>query len=303
MPYHVPALLPQTIQALNITPSGRYVDATFGGGGHSKALLSHLESGKGGMLYAFDQDQDALDRAEPNPCLTLIHANFRYITNFMHYFGEMGRIDGVMADLGVSFHHFDDAQRGFSFREDAPLDMRMNRKAERTAAQLLQEADTETLTSWFKTYGELKEAYRIAQAIIVARGRGEEISTVSGLLKVLEPLLDPRKEKKELACVFQALRIVVNDEMAALKELLQGSLKVLKPGGRLAFITYHSLEDRMVKNFFRTGNVEGKVEHTVYGIAQPDIKPVKGFPIAPDEHEVEENPRSRSAHLRVAEKV
>lgn len=296
-PYHIPALLPQALEALDIRPDGTYVDVTYGGGGHSRAIVEHLTTGH---LYGFDQDQEAAQRAMVDDRFTMVLANFRYITNFMRFHGVDG-VDGVLADLGVSFHHFDDAARGFSFREDAPLDMRMNQRASRTAAQVVNNDDEEQLGALFKTYGELRQSRQLARAIVKAR-QEQPIDTVSRLVAVVEPLLDPRRQKKELACAFQALRIEVNDEMGALKDMLVGALKVLKPGGRLVVITYHSLEDRLVKNFMKTGNFEGKIEKDFYGHVQSPLKPLPGYPITPDQQEVESNPRSRSAKLRAAEK-
>lgn len=305
-PYHIPALLPQALEALQIRPDGTYIDATLGGGGHTRAIAQYLTTGQG-RLFSFDQDIDAIKNAQEwmgaDSPITLVHGNFRYLANFMRYHGVEG-VDGILADLGVSFHHFDTAERGFSFRLDpeAPLDMRMNRTASRTADDLLAEADEQQLADIFKLYGELNESRRLARAIVKARGEGG-IHTVGKLCSIAEPILNPRRRKQDLACVFQALRIVVNDEMGALQSFLEASLKVLVPGGRLAVITYHSLEDRLVKNFMRTGNVSGRAPQSdIYGRLEADIRPV-GKPIAPDAEEVERNPRSRSARLRVAEKT
>lgn len=300
--YHIPALLPQTLEALDIHPGGIYVDATYGGGGHSRAIMERLESTKGGHLYSFDQDEDAVKRAVDDDRFTMVYSNFRFITNFMRYYDVDG-VDGVLADLGVSFHHFDDTERGFSFRFDGPLDMRMNRNAPRSAADLLNTLSEEELADIFYIYGELKQARAIARTIVKARNGGSAIATINDLISLITPHIDPRKEKKELAQVFQALRIEVNDEMGALKELLEGALKVLKPGGRLAVITYHSLEDRLVKNFIKTGNFTGKVEKDFFGRTSAPLKAVNNRPIVPDEEEIERNPRSRSAKLRVATKL
>ncbi len=300
--YHIPALLPQTLEALDIHPGGIYVDATYGGGGHSRAIMERLESTKGGHLYSFDQDEDAVKRAVDDDRFTMVYSNFRFITNFMRYYDVDG-VDGVLADLGVSFHHFDDTERGFSFRFDGPLDMRMNRNAPRSAADLLNTLSEEELADIFYIYGELKQARAIARTIVKARNGGSAIATINDLISLITPHIDPRKEKKELAQVFQALRIEVNDEMGALKDLLEGALKVLKPGGRLAVITYHSLEDRLVKNFIKTGNFTGKVEKDFFGRTSAPLKAVNNRPIVPDEEEIERNPRSRSAKLRVATKL
>lgn len=300
--YHIPALLPECLEALDIKPAGIYVDVTYGGGGHSRAIIERLSADGGGHLYAFDQDIDALERATPDPRLTLIHSNFRFIVNFMRFHG-IESVDGVLADLGVSFHHFDDAGRGFSFRADGPLDMRMNRSAARRASDLLAELPAERLASIFRLYGEFGKADRLAAAIVKARESGRDFARTSDLLEVSRPFIDPRKEKKELAQLFQALRIEVNDEMGALREMLSGALRLLRPGGRLAVITYHSLEDRLVKNFFKTGNFEGKVEKDIFGRSEAPLKPLGSKPITPSETEIEQNPRSRSAKLRVAVKI
>lgn len=298
--YHIPALLHPTIDGLDIHPDGIYVDATYGGGGHSRAILTHLN---GGHLYAFDQDLDAINQAITDPRFTIIYGNFRYLRNFLRYYG-VGRntVDGILADLGVSFHHFDNADRGFSFRFDGPLDMRMNRNGGRTAAQLIKEATEEELSDILYLYGELKTARRMAAAIKKETSQNE-IKTITQLLEIIKPLINPKQEKKELAQVFQALRIVVNDELSSLKALLQQSVDMLKPGGRLAIITYHSLEDRLVKNFMKTGNFEGKADKDFFGKITCPLKLVNNKPIVPDEEEIENNPRSRSAKLRVAVKI
>lgn len=298
-PYHIPALLPQALEGLHITPTGVYVDVTFGGGGHSRAIIELLSPD--GHLYAFDQDADAVANAPADPRFTMIRSNFRYLANFMRYYG-VESVDGILADLGVSFHHFDAAERGFSFRADGPLDMRMNRDAAFTAAEFLNSASTERITDALRIYGELRNARRYASAIEKARSR-HPLVTVNDLLEAVGPLTDPRREKKDLACLFQALRITVNDEMGALRELLEASLRVTRPGSRFAVITYHSLEDRMVKNFFRTGNVEGHRVTDLYGRAESPWRPVNSKPITPDAEEVERNPRSRSAKLRIAERI
>ncbi|MDE5809647.1 MAG: 16S rRNA (cytosine(1402)-N(4))-methyltransferase RsmH [Muribaculaceae bacterium] len=298
--YHIPALLQESINSLNIKPNGIYVDATFGGGGHSRAIVEQLSPE--GHLYAFDQDRDAIDRAFDDPRLTVVYSNFRFLPNFMRFYGHADDVDGILADLGVSFHHFDDAERGFSFRFEGPLDMRMNRNASLTAAKLINDSDEERLAEIFYLYGELKTSRKIAREIVKARSK-QPIETISRLVDIVTPLLDKRQEKKELACIFQALRIVVNNEIDVLHRFLLATAKVLKPGGRLAIITYHSLEDRLVKNFMKTGNLEGKAEKDFYGRNLSPFKPLGGKPIVPTDEEIERNPRSRSAKLRVAEKI
>lgn len=295
--YHIPALLPEVIKGLDIKPDGTYIDATFGGGGHSHAILARL--GDNGRLFGFDRDMDAFDNAPDDPRFTFVHSDFRYIGNFLHFY-HAGNADGILADLGVSFHHFDDADRGFSFRTDAPLDMRMNRKAEKTAASVIAEASKEKLEEIFRLYTDLKRTGALAQAIIAAR-EAAPVETTFRLAEAVRKSINPRQEKKDLAQVFQALRIVVNDEMGALKMLLTQSLKVLKPGGRIAVITYHSIEDRLVKNFFRSGNFRGEVEKDFYGRAETPWIAVTRSPIVPSEEEIERNPRSRSAKLRIAQ--
>ena len=298
--YHIPALLTQTIDGLDIKPDGIYVDVTFGGGGHSRAILDRL--GEGGRLIAFDQDLDAIERAPRDPRLTMVHSNFRFLTNLLRYH-DIDAVDGILGDLGVSFHHFDDASRGFTFRDaDAPLDMRMNSDAPATAADLLNQAPAEDLTRVFKLYGELNNARRVADAIVKARAVAP-LRTSGDLQQAVARLINPKQEKKDLAKIYQALRIEVNDEIAALRELLASSLRALKVGGRLAIITYHSLEDRLVKNFMKSGNIDGTIEKDLFGRADVPLKPLTNKPIIPDDAEVEANPRSRSAKLRVATKV
>lgn len=299
--YHIPALLPETIDALDIHPGGIYVDATFGGGGHSRAIMERLDDVEGGHLYSFDQDEDAVKRAPADDRFTMVYSNFRFITNFMRYYDVDG-VDGVLADLGVSFHHFDDTERGFSFRFDGPLDMRMNRQASHSAADLVNTLPEEKIADILYIYGELKQSRAMARSIVKAR-QSAPLTTIGQLVEAVKPHIDPRKEKKELAQIFQALRIEVNDEMGALKELLQGALKVLKPGGRLAVITYHSLEDRLVKNFMKTGDFAGKADKDFFGKINAPFKPLGNKPIVPDAGEIERNPRSRSAKLRVALKL
>ena len=296
-PYHIPALLKETLTQLQLQPDGVFVDATYGGGGHSRAILEHL--GENGHLYAFDRDADAIARAEEDPRLTLIHGNFRYLANFLRFYGAT-KVDGILADLGVSFHHFDDAERGFSFRADGPLDMRMNRSASLTAAQILNTYSEEQLKDIFKVYGEFADAGKLARQIVKTRDT-KPYAKVSDLMDTVSPMLNPRREKKDLACIFQALRIEVNDEMGALRDFLEASIRVLRPGGRLCVITYHSLEDRLVKNFMRAGNFAGKVEQDFFGNINAPLKSLTNKPITPDDDEVSANPRSRSAKLRVAE--
>lgn len=298
LPYHIPALLPQVIEGLDIHPDGVYVDVTFGGGGHSRAILDRISSR--GHLYSFDQDPDAIAGAFADPRFTIVHANFRYLTNFMAYY-DVDAVDGLLADLGVSFHHFDDPDRGFSFRwDDSPLDMRMNPNSSLTGAQILAEADIDRLTEIFRLYGELKNAPLLARAIVSARQKGLSFNTSADLYRVVSPLLNPAREKKDLACVYQALRIVVNDELSVLSRLLESAAKVIRPGGRIAVITYHSLEDRLVKNFFKTGNLEGKTDQDFFGNIKAPFRPLGNKPVIPDETEIAANPRARSAKLRVA---
>ena len=295
--YHIPTLLPEAIDGLNIKEGGVYVDATFGGGGHSAAILGAL--GSEGHLYGFDRDADALANAPADTRFTFVHSDFRYISNFMRYYG-VEKADGILADLGVSFHHFDTADRGFSFRSDAPLDMRMNRNGGKTAADILADYPEEELTRLFRTYTDLKNTRALASAIVKARAEAPVDSTFR-LVEAARKAISPQREKKELAQVFQALRIEVNDEMGALKALLGQAAEVLRPGARLAVITYHSIEDRMVKNFIRSGNVEGIVDKDFYGRVSTPWRPVNRSPIVPSAEEVERNPRARSAKLRVAE--
>lgn len=297
--YHVPVLLHESVGGLNIRPEGIYVDVTFGGGGHSSRILSELNGT--GRLFGFDQDEDAEKNIPAQENFTFVRSNFSYLSNFMDWYG-VSEIDGLLADLGVSSHHFDDETRGFSFRFDAPLDMRMNKRAGRTAAAILQEASEEKLADIFYLYGELKNARQIARTIVRQREAGKVFQTVHDLLEVLKTFFGREKEKKYLAQAFQALRIEVNDEMKVLKDMLTQALRLLKPGGRLVVITYHSLEDRLVKNFFKTGNFEGKVEQDFYGNPLTPFRLINGKVIIPSEEEIERNPRSRSAKLRIAEK-
>lgn len=297
--YHVPVLLEQSIDGLNIRPEGTYVDVTFGGGGHSRAILKRLK-GKG-HLYSFDQDPDAEQNIVENPHFTFVRSNFRFLHNFMQYY-NVDEVDGILADLGVSSHHFDDAERGFSFRFEGKLDMRMNQRAGKTAADIVNEYPEEKLADLFYLYGELKNSRKLASAIVKARAK-ESIQTIGDFLNIVQPLFGREREKKELAKVFQALRIEVNQEMTALREMLQAAIEVLKPGGRLSIITYHSLEDRMVKNIMKTGNIEGKLKQDFFGRVETPFKLVNNKVIIPNEDEQERNPRSRSAKLRIAEKI
>lgn len=297
--YHTPALLEASIDGLSLRPDGVYVDATFGGGGHSREILRRL--GPEGRLYAFDQDEDAQANLPDDRRLVFVHGNFRYLKNFMRYHG-VEQIDGLLADLGVSSHHFDDEGRGFSFRfDEGALDMRMNRRASLRAADVLATYSQEELASVLRRYGELSQAGRAADLIVKARSQ-QPVETVARLREVLAPVLQKDREKKELAKVFQALRIEVNGEMEALEQLLRQALELLRPGGRLAIISYHSLEDRMVKNFMRAGNFEGEVEQDFYGNRLSPLRSV-GKVIVPTAAEEAANPRARSAKLRIAEKI
>ena len=297
--YHVPVLLNESIDGLAIKPDGIYVDVTFGGGGHSKEILRRL--GKKGHLYSFDQDPDAEKNIVNDDRFTFVRSNFRYLKNWMRYYG-VDHIDGLLADLGVSSHHFDDETRGFSFRFDAPLDMRMNKRAGTTAAEILNDYDEEQLADIFYIYGELKNARKIAAAITKARNE-KRIETTDDFLHVTEKLFQREREKKEMAKMFQALRIEVNHEMDALKEMLNGAIETLCEGGRLSVITYHSLEDRIVKNMMKAGNVEGKVKQDFFGRIEAPFRLVNNKVIVPSDEEQQQNPRSRSAKLRVAEKI
>lgn len=297
--YHIPVLLKQSIDGLAICPEGIYVDVTFGGGGHSREILKHL-SGKG-HLYSFDQDPDAEQNIVENKHFTFVRSNFRFLQNFMQYYG-VEQVDGILADLGVSSHHFDDAERGFSFRFEGLLDMRMNQRAGKTAADIVNEYTEEDLAHIFYLYGELKNSRKLASILVKARAK-QPIQTIGDFLNIVQPLFGREREKKELAKVFQALRIEVNQEMTALKEMLQAAISLLKPGGRLAVITYHSLEDRMVKNIMKTGNIEGKLKQDFFGRIETPFKLVNNKVIVPDDVELARNPRSRSAKLRIAEKI
>ena len=290
-----------SVDGLNINESGVYVDVTLGGGGHSREILRRL--GPNGHLYSFDQDAEAISfslQTSSSEQWTLVRSNFRYLKNWMRYYG-VEQVDGVLADLGVSSHHFDEAERGFSVRTDSPLDMRMNQQADQTAADVVNNYSTEQLTSLFRIYGELRQAPRLAAAIVKARQR-QEIRTTGQLAELMIPLISPAAQKKDLAKAFQALRMEVNHEMDALREMLRAATDLLKPGGRLVVMSYHSLEDRIVKNLMRAGNIEGEVQQDVFGRIEALLHPV-GKPLVPSEEELAQNPRSRSAKLRIAEKV
>ena len=297
--YHIPALLHESIDGLNIQPNGTYVDVTFGGGGHSREILSRL--GDGGKLYGFDQDEEAYQNVLHDDRFVFVRSNFRYLNNFLQYY-QVEKVDGILAALGVSSHHFDDEERGFSFRYDSLLDMRMNQSAKQTAADVLNNYDEEQLSNVFYLYGELRTSRKIASAIAFAR-QAKPITTVNEFLEIMDRFTYKDKEKKVLAQAFQALRIEVNQELDALAEMLQQSGERLAVGGRLSVISYHSLEDRMVKNFFRSGNIEGKIEKDFYGNPLTNLKIIKRKVIIPSQEEQRINPRSRSAKLRVAEKI
>jgi 16S rRNA (cytosine1402-N4)-methyltransferase len=307
--YHVPVLLKQSVDGLDIQSGGIYVDVTFGGGGHSSEILARLD--EGAHLYSFDQDADAEQNVISNETgcdrkfiddgrFTFVRSNFRYLKNWMRYYG-VEHIDGLLADLGVSSHHFDDESRGFSFRFDGPLDMRMNKRAGMTAADVVNTYDEEPLADVFYLYGELKNSRRIAAALAKVR-TDKKIETTQDFIKAVEPLFKREREKKDMAKLFQALRIEVNHEMDALKEMLDGATQLLKPGGRLSVITYHSLEDRIVKNMMKSGNAEGKVKQDFFGRTETPFKLINNKVIVPNEEEQLRNPRSRSAKLRIAEK-
>ena len=297
--YHVSVLLKESVDGLDIQPDGIYVDATFGGGGHSREILSRL--GKHGHLFGFDQDADAERNIVSDGRFTFVRSNFRYLKNWMRYY-EVEAVDGLLADLGVSSHHFDDETRGFSFRFDAPLDMRMNKRAGMTAADVLNNYSEQQLANIFYLYGELKCARRLA-AIIVAARQQQPVTTTGQLLALVEKVFAREREKKEVTKLFQALRIEVNHEMTALCEMLMGACTLLKPGGRLVVITYHSLEDRIVKNVMRSGNAEGKVSTDFFGRMSSPLHLINNKVIVPSAQEQESNPRSRSAKLRIAEKI
>ena len=304
--YHIPVLLNESIDGLNIQPGGIYVDVTMGGGGHSHEILKRLDVNA--HLYSFDQDADAEANLKQNhgddllkdERFTFVRSNFRYLKNWMSYHG-VEQIDGLLADLGVSSHHFDDESRGFSFRFESPLDMRMNKRSSKTAADIVNNYAEEALADIFYLYGELKNSRKIASLLVKAR-QEKKIETTGDFIAVVEPLFKREREKKDLAKLFQALRIEVNGEMSALKELLMSVVDMLKPGGRLSVITYHSLEDRIVKNIMKAGNIEGKIEQDFFGCINTPFKLINNKVIVPTDEEQEQNPRSRSAKLRIAEK-
>lgn len=321
MVYHIPALLKETIDGLRVQPEGVYVDVTFGGGGHSRAILAEADrqqeeasKAKSGefRLYSFDQDKDAMANAIDDERWTFVHSNFRYLSNWMDYYGEE-QIDGLLADLGVSFHHFDSAERGFSFRFPGPLDMRMNQQARQSAADVLNNYTEEQLSQVLYLYGELKNARQIAKQIVRARQNApierteqlveilagkKQMAEENGMIDITNP-----KAKKEMVLIFQALRMEVNDEIQVLREMLVAAKQLLRPGGRIAILTYHSLEDRLVKNFLRSGNLQGEIEKDFYGNVLSPFRLVNKNVIVASEEEVARNPRSRSAKLRIAEKI
>lgn len=296
--YHIPVLMKDSVDGLNIGSAGIYVDVTFGGGGHSREILSRLDAD--GHLYSFDQDADAEKNIINDNRLTFVRSNFRYLKNWMRYYG-VDHIDGLLADLGVSSHHFDDESRGFSFRFDAPLDMRMNKRDGTTAADVVNTYDEERLADIFYLYGELKNSRKIAAALVKARA-AHKIETTQDFIGAVESLFRREREKKDMAKLFQALRIEVNNEMTALKEMLRSATELLRPGGRLSVITYHSLEDRIVKNVMKTGNPERKMKQDFFGRIETPFTLINNKVITPDDEELANNPRSRSAKLRIAEK-
>ena len=296
--YHIPVLMKDSVDGLNIGSAGIYVDVTFGGGGHSREILWRLDAD--GHLYSFDQDADAEKNIINDNRLTFVRSNFRYLKNWMRYYG-VDHIDGLLADLGVSSHHFDDESRGFSFRFDAPLDMRMNKRDGTTAADVVNTYDEERLADIFYLYGELKNSRKIAAALVKARA-AHKIETTQDFIGAVESLFRREREKKDMAKLFQALRIEVNNEMTALKEMLRSATELLRPGGRLSVITYHSLEDRIVKNVMKTGNPEGKMKQDFFGRIETPFTLINNKVITPDDEELANNPRSRSAKLRIAEK-
>ena len=299
--YHVPVLLQECLEGMRLSASGIYVDVTFGGGGHSRAILSHLTDG--GHLYSIDQDPDAALRAEEQEQFTFIASNFRHLSRFMDYYDQIGKVDAVLADLGVSSHHFDDLERGFSFRAETPLlDMRMNNREGRSARDLLNEYEEEQLADILYRYGELRQSRRLAQLIVKARST-KTFATVGELISAVRPAVRSDQEKKQLSCIFQALRIEVNEELIALEELLEGVKTVLRPGGRLVVMTYHSLEDRIVKNFLKGSDDTSSREAQIYGSERSPWRMITRKPITPSAEELARNPRSRSAKLRIAELI
>ncbi|MBR5936291.1 MAG: 16S rRNA (cytosine(1402)-N(4))-methyltransferase RsmH [Bacteroidaceae bacterium] len=296
--YHVPVLLKQSVEGLVVDPDGVYVDATFGGGGHSREIVSLLSNK--GHLYGFDQDADAMNNIINDDRFTFVYSNFRYMANFMRWYGHE-KVTGILADLGVSWHHFDDSTRGFSFRFEGPIDMRMNQKEGVKASDILNDYPEERLAQLFWLYGELQNGRQIAQAIGRAR-KNSRLETVTQLLDTIRPVIGREREKKDTAKLFQALRMEVNHEVDALREMLTGAVGLLDKGGRLVVITYHSIEDRMVKNLMKSGNIEGEIKTDFYGNREVPFKAI-GKPVIPDAAEQASNPRSRSAKLRIAEKV
>lgn len=297
--YHIPVLLHPSVDGMNIQPGGIYVDVTFGGGGHSREILRRMDDTA--RLYSFDQDEDAEKNIVDDPRFTFVRSNFRYLHNFLRYYHHE-QVDAILADLGVSSHHFDDSERGFSFRFEGKLDMRMNKRSGLTAADVVNTYSEERLADLFYLYGELKNSRKLAATLVKARSSAP-LTTIEEFLAVVKPLFGREREKKELAKVFQALRIEVNQEMEALKEMLAAAVRVLKPGGRLVVITYHSLEDRLVKNLMKTGNTEGRVVKDFFGRVETPFRLVTNKVIVPDEAEQQRNPRSRSAKLRIAERT
>ena len=297
--YHIPVLLHPSVDGMNIQPGGIYVDVTFGGGGHSREILRRMDDTA--RLYSFDQDEDAEQNIVDDPRFTFVRSNFRYLHNFLRYYHHE-QVDAILADLGVSSHHFDDSERGFSFRFEGKLDMRMNKRSGLTAADVVNTYSEERLADLFYLYGELKNSRKLAATLVKARASAP-LTTIEEFLAVVKPLFGREREKKELAKVFQALRIEVNQEMEALKEMLAAAVRVLKPGGRLVVITYHSLEDRLVKNLMKTGNTEGRVVKDFFGRVETPFRLVTNKVIVPDEAEQQRNPRSRSAKLRIAERT
>lgn len=297
--YHIPVLLHPSVDGMNIQPGGIYVDVTFGGGGHSREILRRMDDTA--RLYSFDQDEDAEKNIVDDPRFTFVRSNFRYLHNFLRYYHHE-QVDAILADLGVSSHHFDDSERGFSFRFEGKLDMRMNKRSGLTAADVVNTYSEERLADLFYLYGELKNSRKLAATLVKARASAP-LTTIEEFLAVVKPLFGREREKKELAKVFQALRIEVNQEMEALKEMLAATVRVLKPGGRLVVITYHSLEDRLVKNLMKTGNTEGRVVKDFFGRVETPFRLVTNKVIVPDEAEQQRNPRSRSAKLRIAERT
>jgi 16S rRNA (cytosine1402-N4)-methyltransferase len=296
--YHIPVLLHESVDGLNISADGIYVDVTYGGGGHSAEILKKLETGK---LYAFDQDEDAAKNLPDNKGFFFIHGNFRFLKNYLDYY-RIKSIDGLLADLGVSSHHFNTAERGFTYRTNAGLDMRMNRNGKLTAETIVNEYDIDRLSGLFRDFGELHQARRIASAIIQSRS-SQRIVNAAQLISSIEPLIPKRVENQFLSKVFQAIRIEVNQELESLKEMLVSATEMLKPGGRLAIISYHSLEDRIVKNFMRWGNATEQPVKDIYGNCHEPFRIVSRKPVMAGDEELMSNPRARSARLRIAEKI